>query len=946
MTQATERRDQAEAEREAQRQIGIKLADSVLRGRQIPAQQAYDLAEGLRKVNEFGRARRLYGRIRAEADWPHLKETAVKVGQRHALSTYKDPDLPAADRFQRALEILDEIEQLDFGAPPVNLPAAKAQAFDRRVKQVEQRQESLGLRGAVYKRRWQVEGQRIDLEQSLGFYLKGYHTGLQFEKNECGLETDQGYNGINAAYVLDLLAREEANQAARAGTEPAVAIERAGVAREIRRLLASRLPGLAAREGFAWLSKEWWYHATIAEAHLGLGDFDKAITQLRAFNAAHDLPHSGPPLEVIARWEFESTLTQLAALVQLQVDLSDLPARDPSEAAAATPRYGTKWNEGGRTALREYLGPLAPALDRAETGKMGLALSGGGFRASFFHIGVLAYLAQSDALRRVEVLSCVSGGSILGAHYYLELQRILHAKPDADVARDDYIRAVDKLQTDFLAGVQTNVRCRMLASIRAGVRELLQPGYTRTRRLGELYESKLYARVLDGHGAQPRYLQDLRFIPKGEADTFKPKYDNWRRLAKVPTLVLNATTLNTGHNWQFTATWMGEPPIGLDAEIEGNYRLRRMYYEEAPRLADRWRHWWSRPFAPPDYQRVRLGEAVAASSCVPGLFDAIVYPDLYPGKVVRLVDGGVHDNQGVASLLEQDCNVMIVSDASGQMTTQDDPKGGRLGVTLRSFSVSMSRVRQAQFRELAARTRSGLLKGLIFLHLKKDLDVDPVDWRECQDRFEASDEARPAARRGPLTRFGMQKSVQRLLSGIRTDLDSFTELEAYSLMADGYRQAEFMVPGLGVASAPAGPHPQWRFLQVEPLLAPGPGFEEAKRHLDIGARTPLKVWLQSPMLATARLAVLLAAAYGGWRLWQASQVGTLLTLRGFAYFLLGVGVAVAVPQAVALMRFGRTVRALGLKSVAGVLLALPLKVHLWLFDPVFVSGGSMKRLLK
>jgi len=54
----------------------------------------------------------------------------------------------------------------------------------------------------------------------------------------------------------------------------------------------------------------------------------------------------------------------------------------------------------------------------------------------------------------------------------------------------------------------------------------------------------------------------------------------------------------------------------------------------------------------------------------------------------------------------------------------------------------MSRVRQAQFRELAARTRSGLLKGLVFLHLKKDLDADPVDWRECQDPSDASEEAR------------------------------------------------------------------------------------------------------------------------------------------------------------------------------------------------------------
>jgi predicted acylesterase/phospholipase RssA len=52
-------------------------------------------------------------------------------------------------------------------------------------------------------------------------------------------------------------------------------------------------------------------------------------------------------------------------------------------------------------------------------GKVGLALSGGGFRAAFFHVGVLARLAD------VEALSCVSGGSILGALYYLELRREL-----------------------------------------------------------------------------------------------------------------------------------------------------------------------------------------------------------------------------------------------------------------------------------------------------------------------------------------------------------------------------------------------------------------------------------------------------------------------------------------------------------------------------------------
>ena len=45
---------------------------------------------------------------------------------------------------------------------------------------------------------------------------------------------------------------------------------------------------------------------------------------------------------------------------------------------------------------------------------LGLALSGGGFRASFFHLGVLARMAELDLLRQVEVLSTVSGGAVIG----------------------------------------------------------------------------------------------------------------------------------------------------------------------------------------------------------------------------------------------------------------------------------------------------------------------------------------------------------------------------------------------------------------------------------------------------------------------------------------------------------------------------------------------------
>ncbi len=47
--------------------------------------------------------------------------------------------------------------------------------------------------------------------------------------------------------------------------------------------------------------------------------------------------------------------------------------------------------------------------------RIGLALSGGGFRATCFHLGVFRKLQALGLLWKVDLLSCVSGGSIAGA---------------------------------------------------------------------------------------------------------------------------------------------------------------------------------------------------------------------------------------------------------------------------------------------------------------------------------------------------------------------------------------------------------------------------------------------------------------------------------------------------------------------------------------------------
>ena len=49
---------------------------------------------------------------------------------------------------------------------------------------------------------------------------------------------------------------------------------------------------------------------------------------------------------------------------------------------------------------------------------IGLALSGGGFRAAGFHLGVLARLAEEERLEDVTFLSTVSGGSMVTGLIY------------------------------------------------------------------------------------------------------------------------------------------------------------------------------------------------------------------------------------------------------------------------------------------------------------------------------------------------------------------------------------------------------------------------------------------------------------------------------------------------------------------------------------------------
>ena len=660
--------------------------------------------------------------------------------------------------------------------------------------------ETLGLAGAIHKYKWKLTGLRRDLERSVGFYGEGARRDVT---------DDLGYTGVNAAFMLDLLSQQEC------GTAPNDASRHADEARAIRERIVSQLPPFAEKRANSWVKTHWWFLATLAEACFGLLRFNEARFWLREGLALN------PP-----DWELESTTRQL-------VTLAIAKRMDLSEGAEAQRTLGV------------ILGDATYAIRSATIGKVGLALSGGGFRASLFHIGVLARMAELDMLRYVEVLSCVSGGSIVGAHYYLEVRRLLQKKSDSEITRDDYIQIVRNLERHFLAAIQKNLRLRLFAAWWANLRTLVQPGYTRTVRLGWLFEKHIYSRVDDGHSSGRRWLNELLIKPQGAGMDFNPKVDNWTRGAKAPILLLNATTLNTGHNWQFAVSWMGEPPLGASSPIDRNDILRRMYYWEAPL-----RH-----------QRVALGHAVAASACVPSLFDPVEFNGLFPSRIVRLVDGGAHDNQGIVGLLEQECTVVVVSDASGQSNSENHPGEELLSVAFRTNNILMARVREAEYRELQLLSRSSALNGLVFLHLKKDLEAGQIDWLDCQDPTEENSVA-------TLTSYGIPRPVQRRLAAIRTDLNSFSDTEAYALMLSGYRmmktEVQKSVPHLPFS---ADLKVSWNFLAIEDVVTRVPGSENGHvdllKQLDISARLLFKPWLLLPMLKYLAGIVIVLALAGG-----------------------------------------------------------------------------------
>src|SRR6476469_6959022 len=85
------------------------------------------------------------------------------------------------------------------------------------------------------------------------------------------------------------------------------------------------------------------------------------------------------------------------------------------------------------------------------THKIALALSGGGFRASLYHLGLVRFLRDAGILPRVTHITSVSGGSVLAAHLALNWDRYNGSPSEFDAAA-----------AEVLAYVRLDVRNRII----------------------------------------------------------------------------------------------------------------------------------------------------------------------------------------------------------------------------------------------------------------------------------------------------------------------------------------------------------------------------------------------------------------------------------------------------------------------------------------------------
>ncbi len=257
---------------------------------------------------------------------------------------------------------------------------------------------------------------------------------------------------------------------------------------------------------------------------------------------------------------------------------------------------------------------------------IGLALSGGGVRATVFHLGLLKYLAERDLFGQVKYISTVSGGSLcMGL-----IQSESKVWPSSDYFLEEIIPRIRSTLTTYC--LQTDLIDSTFASF------------------GLINRSNLLAKILERNW--------------GISGNITEMYRN-------PRWVINGTCIETGKNWRFMHKRMGDylaqytidPCFSLSKALAASASVPGVI---GPLVIDSKNFSWSKYVNEDEYVKCQT-----------------------PLKKYHIWDGGVYENLGLEALFDgfkikrKEVDFLIVSDASAPLNIVEKKFFSFLGNSIR-----------------------------------------------------------------------------------------------------------------------------------------------------------------------------------------------------------------------------------------------------------------------
>lgn len=296
--------------------------------------------------------------------------------------------------------------------------------------------------------------------------------------------------------------------------------------------------------------------------------------------------------------------------------------------------------------------------------KLGLALSGGGFRATVFHLGMLARLAESSLLEDVSFLSTVSGGSLC---------------------------------TGLVFGIN-DLRWPSSAEFKARVLPRAQQLITTQ----DLQRSLILRALRSPWDIFSTRADDLSAIMQKTWGI----HASLRDLPAQPRWFINATCCETGKNWRFERFRMGDYLFGYSYDTDLPLADALAASAGFPGLIGplvfdpRGRKWFK-------YQKGSSTEAreLAAPEDHLKRKTVPVEPEFAP---VHLWDGGVYDNHGLEGLHDfitgwrKDVAFFIISDGAGRGRPEKYRRGANALMRI-ATGILMDQVRSLRARAVIER---------------------------------------------------------------------------------------------------------------------------------------------------------------------------------------------------------------------------------------------------